>query len=129
MRSQALFYAWLAIAIAGPIAGLVVGPRLRRTLSRQAIVTLSIAAGIVVAAAFPPISFAGVLADHLSLQATYAWAWFLVGMARSRILRAVLVGLPTLAAVWILAPWSASFFLAIALSDLAQLPQRTMSLA
>jgi hypothetical protein len=118
--------AWAAIAIGSPIAGLVTGPWLRRSLSRKAILTLSIMAGVVAAAAFTPVSLAGVLADHVALMASYAWMWILVGMARSRLLRAVLVALPLLLAIWIAS--GDSFFMAIVPSDLTRLPTRTMSI-
>ena len=130
MRSSnaTLLISWLAIAVAAPIAGLLAGPRLRRAMSRRAIIILSIAAGSIPTAMFTPISFAGVLPDHLALMASYAWTWVLVGMLRSRIVRALIVGLPTLATVWIYTrDVSFRFFFVIVLSDLTELPQRTMS--
>lgn len=127
MATQVLLFSWLAVAVAGPIAGLLAGPRLRRALSRRAIIILTIASGSVAAAVFTPISFAGVLPDHLALMSSYAWTWVLVGMLRSRLVRALIVGLPTLATVWIARDVATQFFLVIVLADLTTLPQRTMS--
>src|SRR5262245_47655612 len=127
MPRHDLLFAWAAIAVAAPVAGLVAGPRLRRSLPRGAVVILSSAAGAIVCAAFTPISFSGVLADHVALMAAYSWAWTLVGMLRSRVSRVVIVGVPTLATAWILARPAATFFLVIVLADLTSLPERTMS--
>jgi len=121
-----LLFAWPGVVFAGPLLGILLGPCLRRTLRRRTIVIVSVVAALVLTMAFTPISFVGVLADHVALAAAYLWAWLLIGMLRSRTLRAVIVGLPTAGVIWLLSQ-SAAFFLVIALGDLTALPVRTVS--
>ena len=127
VASRALLYAWPAVVIAGPVAGLVLGPWLRRTLSRRVVLLSGAAPLLVVALAFTPVSLPGVLADHLVLAATYVWICVWLGMLRSRALRAAIFGVPALFAVWSVTR-GFTFFLVIAVAELTALPERTISL-
>jgi hypothetical protein len=123
-----LLGAWCAVVVAGPVIGLLAGPQLRRALSRRVIQGLTAAAVLVMTMAFTPVSFAGVLVDHAVLVLAYLWIWILIGMLRSRTLRALFVGTPTLGVLLLAATKPEVFFLIFILSDLTATPRRTVAI-
>lgn len=127
MATTALSCIWFGVLVVGPVAGLVLGPWARRTLSRRLVLSTGAAAFLVAAMAFTPVSLAGVLADHFVLAVAYMWLWLWLGMIQSRVLRAGFFSVPTLVVLWGVSQ-PLVFFFVWSVSDLMALPDKSISI-